>query len=557
MPTIRLNKKRVLELSGAKLSDEKLKEKIAYLGTDLESMNSKEIVVEIFPNRPDMLSEEGFSRALSSFLENKIGLKKYFVKKSNYVVNIKNEVKQVRPFTACAVIKGLKITEEKLNDIIEIQEKLHITYGRNRKKCAIGIYPMEAIKFPIKYTAKKPEDINFVPLGRTKPMTGKQILEEHEKGKEYAHLLAGEKKYPVFLDANNEVLSVPPIINSEKTGKITSKTTDVFIECSGFEFKVLEKAINIIATALSDMGGEIYSVTLNFEDEKSKTTPNLEPEKITFDKKYVEKYIGKEFTDKEIMSSLQKMGYDVKITKNKIEADIPVYRSDILHPIDIVEDVMIGYGYDKLEGDNTRVYSTGKESYTEKIKRKIREIFAGAGLLEANSLSLMSEENQKRILKIKNVVKIANASTTEYNSLRNKIILSLLQTLKNNKQYEYPQEFFEIGTVFTESTKETKVTESNSLAVLSCGDGVNFTKARQYLDLIMSSINQDYKVEKTENPMFLKGRSGKIIWKNKTIGYIGELNPEALNVFNIEMPASGFEIDIDNIITQLKKESED
>lgn len=557
MPTIQLNKKRVLELSGAKLSDEKLKEKIAYLGTDLESVDSKEIVVEIFPNRPDMLSEEGFSRALSSFLENKTGLKKYSVKKSNCVVNIKKEVKQVRPFTACAVIKGLKINKEKLNDIIEIQEKLHITYGRNRKKCAIGIYPMEAIKFPIEYTAKKPEDINFIPLGRTKPMNGKQILKEHEKGKEYAHLLIGQKKYPVFIDANNEILSVPPIINSEKTGKITGKTTDVFVECSGFEFNVLEKAINMIATALSDMGGKIYSVTLNFEDKKSKITPNLEPEKIIFDKKYVEKNIGKEFTDKEITSSLQKMGYNVKITKNKIEAHIPAYRSDILHPIDVVEDIMIGYGYNKLEGNNTRVYSTGKESYTEKIKRKIREILAGAGLLEANSLSLMSEENQKRILELKSVVKIANASTTEYNSLRNKIILSLLQTLKNNKQYEYPQEFFEIGTVFTESIKETKVTESNSLAVVSCGDAINFTKARQYLDLVMSSINQDYEVEKAENPVFLKGRSGKIIWKNKTIGYIGELNPKALNVFSIEMPASGFEIDVDHIITQLKKESEE
>jgi len=294
MPTINLNKKRVLQLADIKMSDSNLREKISFLGTDLEEVNKDEIIVEIFPNRPDLLSAEGFARALSSFCDKKVGLRKYEKHKSNYVVNITKEVKKVRPYTACAVVKGLKISDEVLGDIIEIQEKLHLTYGRNRKRCAIGVYPVEVIKFPIKYTALQPKKIKFKPLESDREMNGTQILQRHEKGKEYAHLLEGQTKYPVFIDANKEILSMPPIINSEKTGKVKYTTTEMFVECSGFEFHVVSKALNMLVTAFSDMGAKIYEVNLKYEEGKPKkiSTPEIEPKKVNLSINYVNKYIG-------------------------------------------------------------------------------------------------------------------------------------------------------------------------------------------------------------------------------------------------------------------------
>ena len=255
MPTITLNKKTVEELAGKKLPLDKLKDSISMLGTDLESVNEEEIVVEIFPNRPDLLSEQGFARALSSFINVKTGLRDYKAKKSNYKVIIDKSVKDVRPYTACAVVKNLKFNEEKIREVIQIQEKLHVTYGRNRKKVAIGIYPLEKIKFPIKYLAKKPQEIKFMPLESKREMNGLQILSQHPTGREYGYLLEGKKLFPIFVDGNNEVMSMPPIINSEKTGKITEKTKEVFIECSGFDFEVLSKCLNMIITAFADMKG--------------------------------------------------------------------------------------------------------------------------------------------------------------------------------------------------------------------------------------------------------------------------------------------------------------
>ncbi|MFC1649079.1 phenylalanine--tRNA ligase subunit beta [Nanoarchaeota archaeon] len=346
MPTITLNKAVLLKRVG-KLSDEKLKYYISYLGTDLDNVEGNEIIVEVFPNRPDLLSEQGFARALSSFIGKTKGLSKFDVKKSGEKVIIEPSVNKVRPFTACAIVKNLKFTDEKIIEIINVQEKLHLTFGRNRRKVAIGIYPMEKIKTPIYYRALQPNDIRFVPLESWEEMSGNIILEKHPKGREYAHLLEGQDKYPVFMDADEKVLSMPPIINSHDVGKIGKKTKDVFIECSGHDLKTLQMALNMLVTTLADMGGKVYSMDLMYGNKKV-VTPNLKPWTIKVDVDYVNKKLGLELNKTQIKELLGKMGYGYE----KEKALVPAYRADIMHQIDIVEDIAIAYGYDNFRIDS-------------------------------------------------------------------------------------------------------------------------------------------------------------------------------------------------------------
>ena len=179
--------------------------------------------------------------------------------------------------------KDLKFDDEKIKEIIDIQEKLHFTFGRKRKKVAIGIYPLEKIKLPITFKAFEPDKIKFIPLESDREMSGLQILQKHPTGKEYAHLLAGKAKFPVFIDANNNILSMPPIINSQLTGKITAETTDIFVECSGFDFEILSKCLNIVVTNLAEMGGKIYQMELvesRGTRGAKRITPNLSAEKM-------------------------------------------------------------------------------------------------------------------------------------------------------------------------------------------------------------------------------------------------------------------------------------
>jgi phenylalanyl-tRNA synthetase beta chain len=536
MPTVNLNKQEVLNLIGKDLNDETLREEIPMLGTDLEDITYNEIIVEIFPNRPDMLSEQGFARALASFLNIKPGLRTYKVNKSNEKLIVEDSVKEVRPYTACAIIKNLDFTEEKIKQIIQIQEKLHISYGRNRKKVAIGIYPFEKIKTPITFKALPPNEIKFQPLEHPTELTGNEILEKHPTGKEYKHLLKDKKLFPIFIDANNKILSMPPIINSDDIGKVTNNTKEVFIECSGFDYKVLSKCLNIIITALADMGGEIYSMELDLYGKKV-ISPNLEPQRMKLDLDYVNKRLSLNLKEKEIKDLLSKMGIDYKK-----EAIIPAYRADIIHPIDLIEEIAIAHGYENFEPIIPEVSTIAEENKLEIFKRKLSNLLIGFKLLETSSLSLISEEDLiKSNLNIKNL-KVINAVTEEYDTLRPSLIPSLLKILSQNKHNEYPQNIFEINKIFTE-----KKEEPTNLCITLCNEHANFTKVKQILDSIFSHLELKYEIKEIESETFIPGRTAEIIYQNNKIGLIGEVSPETLTNFDIQMPVSILEININHL----------
>ncbi len=524
--------------------DEEMQNKIAMFGTTLESFDDKEIELEIFPDRPDMLSYQGFKRSFLGFLGKKTGLRKYKINKpeKNYKVIIDSSVRDIRPYTACAIIKKLKLDDEKIKELIEIQEKLHITIGRNREKVAIGIYPLEKIKLPITYKALEPDKIKFHPLEADREMSGLQILQKHSAGRDYAHLLSGKAKFPIFIDANKNILSMPPIINSHLTGKITEDTEEIFIECSGFDIKILKKCLNIIVTSLADMGGEIYAMELKYK--KRITTPNLNSEKKKISLENTNKLLGLNLHEKQLKSLLEKMGYDY----SKENVEIPAYRTDILHEVDLIEDVAIAYGYENFIPEIPKVSTIGQEDKKEIIKRKIAEMLVGLNLLEISNYHLTNKRDQFRNMGIsekqeKNYIEVEE-SKTDYTILRKDLTHYLLKILSNNIDSEYPQRIFEIGTTFNPD-------ETEKLAVaLTPG---NFTEIRQALEYLSRMLNINIKLKETENPPlhFIDGRVGEITLNNKSIGFIGEIHPKILKKWRIKMPVALFEIDLEEIFKEL------
>jgi phenylalanyl-tRNA synthetase beta chain len=491
-----------------------------------------------------MLSEQGFARAFSSFIGAKKGLRKYKIKPSKQKVFVDKTVKEVRPYTVCAIVRNLKFDDEKIREIIQIQEKLHITYCRNRKKGAIGIYPMEVIKFPIRYLAKKPTDIRFQPLEHAKEINGLQILSQHPAGREYAHLLEGKKKFPIFIDGNSEILSMPPIINSHKTGKVNTETKEVFIECSGFDLRVLEICLNIIVTALADMGGEINSVDVVYPN-KDKFVLNLEPTKWDIDLDYVNQRLGLELKDKDLKTLLEKMGFGYE--KKKVL--VPAYRADIMHQIDFVEDIAIAYGYEKFKPEIPNVSTIGEEDEFEKFKRRVSEILAGLRLLECETYHITNVDNLNRRMNIEmDCIPLENALTVDYSVLRSWILPSLMQVLNENKLYEYPQKIFTIGTAFKKSNKaETGVEEFSRASVALCDKGADFTKIKQVLDYLLRGLGLEYEIEETEHDSFIPGRVGRVKVNGKKVAYVGELHPKVLENWELEIPVAAFELNLSDL----------
>ncbi|MBT4135487.1 phenylalanine--tRNA ligase subunit beta [archaeon] len=550
MTILTLNRKQLEEKIG-KITPE-IEDRITMFGTPVETSTEDEISVEIFPNRPDLLSLQGLSRSLIQFLK-KPGIKKYKINppQEDFKITIDKSVKQVRPFTVCAIIKNIKLDGNKIKELIEIQEKLHGSYGRNRKKLAVGIYPLEQIKLPITFLALPPEKIKFQPLEFPKEINGRQILSQHPTGREYADLLKDAEVFPIFKDANDEILSMPPIINSEKTGKVNENTKDIFIECSGFHPKYLQKTLNMIVTAIAEMDGDIYQMEII--DKPKSISPNLEPEKLEFNPETINKTLGLNLSEKQIKNNLEKMGIGyLKQGKNHF-ALIPSYRTDILHEIDLSEEVAIAYGYENFNPEIPQISTIGEEDKLSILKRKIAEILTGQGIQEISTFHISTKETQFKKIGIKEfqskMIELID-SKTENNILRNSLLANSIKILSENLDASYPQKIFEIGKVFChedDCKAKTEIKESENLSISFSYEKANFTELKQILDYMMRMLDLQYQIKETENPSFINGRCGKIIINNKQVGIIGEITPLIIKNNKIKMPVASLEIDIQEL----------
>ena len=531
MPTITLNKKDLLKLVGKPLSNAQIEDRIAMLGTDVEFIKDNEIIVTTFPNRPDLLSEEGFARALSSFIGKKTGLRNYKVHSSKYTYRIDPKVKKIRPFVGAAVVKRVQFDQAFYEAFMNLQEKLCLTHGRNRKKVAIGAHDLDTIHFPLNYGAKDLEH-SFTPLDMGREMTLRQILNKHPKGKEYGHLLEGQNHAPIWIDKKGQVLSMPPIINSEET-KITMQTKSIFFDVTGTDQQAVDQALNILVTACADRGGKIYAVNKQ---------PNLTPIKLQVKLNYVNQLLGLELKQKDYENLLAKMGLGYQQGK----VLVPTYRVDILHPIDIIEDVAIAYGYENFKPELPNVSTVGEEHSFEKFKRVVSTAMANYGLLETNTHHLSNLIEQKTNMQTQlTPIPLTNALNEDYSYLRIWMLPSLLQVLRDNKHQEYPQQLYEIGTVFTEQE------EFQRLACVLSGD-VSYTDARQILEGLLRNLGVEAKYKETTHGSFIPGRVARVSIKRKKVAYVGELHPQVLHSNNLDMPVSCFELNLSVLYELLK-----
>jgi phenylalanyl-tRNA synthetase beta chain len=535
MSSIEVSKREIIRLIKKEVKSEYLINRIDMLGIPVEKVEDDKLTLEVFPNRPDFLSQYGLARALRSFIGSKKGLVEYKLNKSDYKVIVDFNLKGIRPYTACCVVKNINFNDDKIRDIIQFQEKLHVTLCRNRKKAAIGIYPLEKIKFPIHFKARDPNEIKFKPLDYSGDLNGLQILTELDIGKKYAHLLQDLKQFPIFIDSKGNILSMPPIINSDTVGKITQNTKDVFIEVSGFDIEFLKQVLNILVTTLAEMGGQIYSIEVTYSG-KNEKMPDLTSKKMKIDINYINKLLGLTLKEQEIKILLEKMGFDY----SKGIVSIPCYRYDVLHQFDLMEDIAIAYGYENFEPIMNSFYSISEESKKQKVKEKMIDLMIGLGFIEVSMPHLTNRVNMNEKMN-SNVefISLESSLNQDYSILRSWLIPGLTEIISTNKHNEYPQNIFEIGTVFGKK-EETKI------AGLIAHSKANFTEIKQIVESLLRTFNIKYEIKETDKEMcFVPGRIAKIIVNGKEVGYLGEIHPSVIQAWQIEQPLAAFEIDLD------------
>lgn len=540
MPVIKCNYNDLLRLIGTKIEKKELIEKIPMIGADIDKVEGDDINIEFFPDRPDLLSIEGVARALRAFLGIKKGLTRYEVKPSAITLNVDSSVKKIRPYIVAALVDGIETDEKLILSMMDLQEKLHFSIGKDRKKMAIGLHDAKNITPPFTYKAVDPQSISFIPLAKNEEMNLEEILKKHEKGIEFSHLLTDYPKYPILIDAKKNVLSFPPIINGELTA-VNLTTKKFFIDVTGTDKKAINTALNIMSTALAERGGQIKSVKI--VDTPTVITPDLSPIKKSIETHYMEKILGKKIGN-DAIEALKKMGYDTQLKNGKIDVIIPKWRIDILHQIDLIEDVAIGYGYNNFPHILPKSSTFGSEKNLEKLYM----IMIGLGFNEIMTLSLSNKEEQYKKIGLEegNSVEIENPITEKHSCLRQMLLPSVLNVLNSNKHHDLPQKIFEIGNVVDEKAKN-----SLHLCGMKIAAKTGFTECKSIVKAILRDIGMAAKLEGQEHPAFIKGRCAAITFHGEKRGFFGEIAPQIIENFELGHPIIAFEVNVES----LKKEA--
>ncbi len=533
-------------------------EKLPYIGLDIEGIDEENdiIRVEFNPNRPDYASENGIIRALMGLFEIKVGLP--IIKdicESDCVINVDDTLTDIRP-VICGFVAKRKdpLNEYEISQLISMQEDLHNGIGRKRRKSSIGLHNLDPIVFPLKYTTVS-KKFSFIPLDKQNEVTIEHILSDSDVGKDYGHIINNPDRIPLLCDSQKKVLSLPPVINGNLT-KITLNTKNLLIEVTSKNNTSAFDVLSILSFELYDMGFKIYSIQINSPFDGSLKTPILNPLKITISPNYINKILGLNLSDTELIKCLEKSRCSGKILDNGIDCFIPRYRNDIFNPVDISEEVAIGYGIYKFStfpSPPPPLYFSGKKHTTSIIFNSMREILIGLGFIEILNTNIISKKILDNFfLKTENstIVSIRNSKNAEFEILRNSIIPSMMITLSKNIHEKYPQKLFEIGKTF--QIQNSKIKEEWYLGLVIAHNNTDYTEIKSVLEsLLRYCFNKKIKTPHFSFAYYLKGHSAKILLNEMEIGEIGEVYPQVLENFKLKTLVTVFQINLDSLISEL------
>lgn len=541
------------------VSVEQLEEWLMLVKGELKGHNTEtgELRIELQDsNRPDLWCCEGIARQIRIKRQGRLTPYSFFDQKPDMMrrVIVAPGLERVRPYVAACTARGYRVTDEGLAQLIQTQEKLADIFGRKRRTVSIGIYRLAKIQFPVTYDLVKPDHAKFTPLGMETVMTLSEILMVHPKGLEHGHILEGHDQVPFLHDANGQALSFPPIINSREVGEVQVGDDELFLEVTGTDLPMVVLTLNIFSANLSDRGATIEPIEVRYPSKtalgKSVITPQglSKPRRIKV--KTIEQALGQPFGASEVKEALELYGYAVSRGKTEVTVTLPPYRQDLLHAMDVVEDVAISRGYNEFLPVMPAQFTVGGLSRIEQLSDHARELMVGLGFQEIISNILGSPENYRSAMRLDGtewgrMVEVDNAMALTFSCLRQWMVPSLLRVEAASSRAFYPHRLFEAGEVaIPDLSEELGSRTVTALGAILAHATAHFSEIHSCLDVLFYHLDRPYTLEPLSHPSFLEGRAGHIVSDGVALGVIGELHPEVLERWQIAVPVAAFEVNL-------------
>lgn len=574
MPKIEVNEKLFFKMVGQKYDYDTLEKKLTCGKAELDEKpdmsqpeDQRVIKIELNDtNRPDLWSTNGVARQLRIHAGAKLGDYDKFLSREgnikdyqNRVVTVDPAVKDVRPYMVAFMIAGKPIDEPMLLDIIQTQEKLAWNFGRKRRSLSMGLYRVDQIKWPVHYKAVDPDKTSFVPLACDAPMTCRQILTDHPKGKDFGWILEGQKMFPLLTDDSGEVMSMAPIINSATLGAVQVGDKDLMVELTGDNMANLLLAANIVACDFADCGYDIIPIRVDHPYDtgfgKSVYAPFYFQEPTKAKLTNINKLLGSDFDKAKVVDALSRMGNKVETKDENGDVEFSVwpapYRNDFLHEVDIIEDVMIGVGLENFNAEKPNDFTIGRLMPLTLFSRKAKNVMVGLGYQEMifNYLGSKKDYIEKMNIDDSKIIEVANPMSENYQFVRPSIIASLLKAEAQSANAIFPHKIFEIGKVAYLCDEENTGTRTRqSLGFMTAASNANFNSMASEVSSLLYFLDHEYTVAECDDPRFIPGRQAAIMVNGKKVGVFGEVHPQVLENWSITVPCVAGELEIEEIM---------
>jgi phenylalanyl-tRNA synthetase beta chain len=514
-------------------------------------------------NRPDLWSAAGLSRQLRVYLDGRLPEYPFFSRPGKSepagerMIEVEAALKEIRPYIAAFVARGVPISEAQLLEVINSQEKLCWNFGRKRATIAMGVYRADLMKFPVRYRAADPDQTRFVPLDFSREMSLREILEKHPKGVEFGWIVKGFERFPYLEDARGNTLSFPPVINSAHLGAVRVGDANHFVELTGPDLDSLLLACSIVACDLADMGYEILPVKSLYPYDtpygRELVTPFYFQKPVELEVVEAVRLLGEKISPEEAEALVRRMGNSVRRTGGRLTVEPPAYRNDFLHPVDAVEEIMIGRGMESFEPIWPEDFTVGRLTLIEQVSRRAREIMAGLGYQEMiyNYLGSRRDFVDRMQIPGDGVIEIANPMTESYAVVRNSQLPCLLLSESVSSNAAYPHRIFEIGKAAYLDERENYGSRTvTMLSLLAADSEAGFNEVKSHLSALFYYLHLEHSLAETEDPRFVPGRVGFVVCNGRRLGLIGEIHPAVLEAWGIQVPCAAAEIELEGLLEE-------
>ncbi|WP_265109229.1 phenylalanine--tRNA ligase subunit beta [Halosolutus halophilus] len=584
MPTVDIDPDELRDLTGREdKSDDELKDDLFGLGLEFEGRTEDgAFELEFAPDRLDRLSVEGVARSMRYHYGDARGVHVPSTNAAEWTIEVDESVPDERPYVTGAVIRDIDLDEDGLDSLIQLQEKLHATMGRKRAKGAIGIHDLTMLKGAsatdgnptIQYVGIEPEEDTFVPLDADREMTPAQVLEEHQTGKTYADLVSEYDRYPAIYD-DLGLFSFPPVINGRRT-EVSTDSRDLFVEMTGTDQWTIDKMCTIVCYALAARGATIEDVRVEYPDSESANAdsegsrtqsggrelvrPDLSTKTKTVAHDRIETILGIDLDPDEVIDLAERSGLEAERDDGSdgglgYEVTIPPYRVDVLHPLDVIDDLGRAYGFNELEPKYPDVGTVGGRHERSRLEDAARTQLVGLGFEDLLNFHMISADENYDRLEISpgddvygagDPATIKEPYSEDYTMLRTWVLPSLLMVLENNTHRAYPQDLAEIGfTAEVDDRENTGVAEGRHVSAVLASHDAGYEDAKARLQALARNFDVDLETPATDHPAFISGRTASIVVDGEDVGLIGEVHPKVLVEHDLEVPVAAFEFDLE------------